>query len=90
MHPDRDPYAPPRRHRDFSGAIVRFLIIAVLLGAAAWGYLEFSQSPRTALVPTEEQSLADASADGGYQVETPDAELAQTGEATAPGAAPPS
>lgn len=73
MHPDRDPYAPPPRHKDRSGAVVRFLIIAGLIGAAAWGYMEFSQSPQTADLtpPAQEQTLADAGADAGYAVDQP-------------------
>jgi hypothetical protein len=67
MRPDQqqDPYAPPPRHRERSGALVRFAIIAALMGAAAWGYMEYSQQPQTALVDpaAQEQSLADTTYD---------------------------
>jgi hypothetical protein len=68
MRREKDPYAPPPRHRDSSGAVVRFAIIAALLGAAAWGYTEYAQQPQTALVePAEEQRMAES----GYAVTTP-------------------
>ncbi len=40
-------------------------MIAALLGAAAWGYMEYSQQPQTALVEpaAEEQTVADRSYD---------------------------
>lgn len=65
----RDPYAPPPRHRDFSGAVVRFAIIAALLGAAVWGYMEFYEGRQTASLepPIEEQTLAESR----YTVESP-------------------
>jgi hypothetical protein len=80
MHPDRDPYAPPPRHKDRSGAIVRVLIIAALIGAAAWGYMEFSQSQQTAGLtpPAQEQTLADAGANAGYAVDQPAAQNSET------------
>jgi len=61
----RDPYAPPPRHRDKSGAIVRVGLLAVLLGAVAWGYMEFNEGPGlVAQAPIEEtQNLADSSLD---------------------------
>jgi hypothetical protein len=60
-----DPYAAPLRHKERSGAVVRLAVIAALLGAAAWGYMEYSQQPQTALVApaAEEQTLADRSYD---------------------------
>jgi hypothetical protein len=71
MHPDRDPYAPPPRYKNRSGAMVRFVILGALIAAGAWGYMQFAQQPQTAaLVPAaEEQALADSSMDAGYQVE---------------------
>lgn len=60
----QDPYSPPPRHRERSGAIVRFAIIAALLGAAAWGYMEYQQQPQTALVdPAAQEQMADTSYD---------------------------
>ena len=41
-HP-RDPYAPPPPPRERSGPILRFAIVAALLGAAAWAYMTYSQ-----------------------------------------------
>lgn len=69
---NNDPYAPPPRHRDKSGAIVRVAILAALLAGATWGYVSFQNSPQTAsLAPTaEEQDYADARG-AGYRVETP-------------------
>jgi len=42
---NRDPYAPPPRHKERSGPILRVVILAGLLAAAAWGYMAFSQGP---------------------------------------------
>jgi hypothetical protein len=57
---DRDPYAAPPRHKERSGAVVRLAVIAALLGAAAWGYMEYAQQPQSALVePAEEQDVAE-------------------------------
>ena len=57
----RDPHAAPPPHKERSGGIVRLAVIAALLGAAAWGYMEYAQQPQTALVgPTaEEQQVAE-------------------------------
>ncbi len=41
----KDPYAAPHAPREKSGPVVRFLIVAALLGAAAWGYTAFSGGP---------------------------------------------
>ena len=49
MRRDTDPYAAPPRHKERSGGVVRFAVIAALLGAAAWGYMEYAQQPQTAL-----------------------------------------
>jgi hypothetical protein len=73
-------------HHDRSGAIVRFGIIAALLGAAAWGYMSFADQQQTALAPApiEEQQVADAS---GYANSAPSALPAES-EATQPTPAP--
>ncbi len=85
---DRDPYTPPPRHRDGSGAVVRFVIVAALLGAAAWGYMAYKDQPQTALAPpdAQEQTLADSSYDA-VQPAAPD--QGQTTQAETP-AEPPS
>jgi hypothetical protein len=56
-----DPYAVPPRHKERSGSVVRLAVIAALLGAAAWGYLEYAQQPQTALVEpaAEERQVAE-------------------------------
>lgn len=57
MRPNtQDPYAPPPRHKERSGGIVRLAVLAALLGAAAWGYMEYSQQPQTALVEPAPES----------------------------------
>lgn len=68
---NQDPYSPPPRYKQRSGAMVRFAIVAALLGAAAWGYMEYSQQPQTALVEpaAEETRVADNAYDNGYQVD---------------------
>lgn len=79
---DHDRYTPPPRHKERSGAIVRFAIVAALLGAAAWGYMEFAQQPQTALVePASEERVADSSYDEGYRRTMP-AESAAPGNGT--------
>jgi hypothetical protein len=59
---EKDPYAPPPMYHDRSGALVRIVIMAGLLGAAAWGYTWYTSQEQTALVPeaVEEQQLAQA------------------------------
>ena len=66
-HP-QDPYAPPPRHRDRSGGLVRLVIAAGLLGAAVWGYMEFADDAGPGLIAEENQTMADRRADGGYEV----------------------
>lgn len=64
-----DPYAPPPRHRDRSGALLRVVIVAALLGVAVWGYTSLQGNEQVAsLAPVEEQQLADSSFDQGYTV----------------------
>lgn len=65
----QDPYVPPPRYKMRSGGMVRYVIVAALLGAAAWGYMEYAQGPQTALVEpsAEEQTLADS----GYDAPLP-------------------
>jgi cytoskeletal protein RodZ len=93
---EQDPYAPPPRHKDKSGALVRVVLIAAMLGLAVWGYTEFSDQSAPSLVAEEQaQQVADASRttnpDGSYAVTpTPGAAPATTSAApaTAPEAAP--
>lgn len=70
----KDPYAPPPRHKDKSGPIVRVALLGAMLAGAAWGYMSFANAPETAsLAPVaEEQTFAEARApDGSYRVNTP-------------------
>jgi hypothetical protein len=88
----RDPYAPPPRHRDSSGALVRFAIVAALLGAAAWGYTQYARAPQTALVEpaAEEQTLADTAYDAAPPpAPAQPAESAPSAPATEPADEPP-
>lgn len=60
---NQDPYAPPPRHTDKSGAFVRVAILGALLAGAAWGYLNLSAPQTASLVPAaEEQTFAEARA----------------------------
>jgi hypothetical protein len=64
-----DPYAPPPMHHDRSGSVVRFAIMAALLGAAAVGYMSFTGSePQSAGLAPVEQTEPQQMADGSYQV----------------------
>jgi len=69
----QDPYAAPPRHKERSGGVVRFVVIAALLGAAAWGYMEYAQQPQTALVEpgAEETTVAENAYDQGYSPAAP-------------------
>lgn len=64
--PETDPYAPPPRYKMRSGAIMRFIVLAALLGAAAWGYVAFTSQPQQASLtsPPQQEQLADSN----YQV----------------------
>jgi len=79
-----DPYAPPPRHRDGSGAVVRFAVIAALLAGAWWGYNEYwGQDTRTAAVDfgVEEQTLANSDYEEAFETSEP---AAESPEATTP------
>ncbi len=83
-----DPYAPPPRYKNKSGAMVRVALLAAMLAGAAWGYMSFSNAPQTALVPVEEQSFAEArTSDGSHRVKEP-AATAPTPAPATPQAAP--
>ncbi|HYD73932.1 MAG TPA: hypothetical protein VEF55_12405 [Candidatus Binatia bacterium] len=88
MRREADPYAPPPRHKERSGGVVRLAVIAALLGAAAWGYMEYSQQPQTALVEpaAEERTLADQSYDS--PTAQPAAPAAGSPQATTPAEVP--
>jgi hypothetical protein len=58
-----DQYTPPPRHRERSGAIVRFLIVGVLLAGAVWGYMAYSDGPGLIEATREPEILADSSYD---------------------------
>lgn len=62
--PPADPYAPPPLKKDRSGPILRIVILAGLLGAAALGYAALSaQHPQSAQLsqPGADQQLAENS-----------------------------
>jgi hypothetical protein len=91
---EQDPYATPPTHKHRSGAVVRVVLIAAMLGLAVWGYTQFSDPNAPSLVAEEQtQQVAENRADGGYAVTpTPDAattpQPAPAAPATAPQAAP--
>jgi hypothetical protein len=67
MRQSRDPYDAPPTPRDRGGPVLRFAIVAALLGAAAWAFVTYAQGPTlTDSRQQEEQTLADAGDDGGY------------------------
>lgn len=76
-----DRYTPPPRHRERSGALVRFAIVGLLLAGAVWGYATYSGGPGLVPDAPEEQVFADSSLD----VATPPA----TEEVDEPAAAAP-
>ncbi|MBL8530792.1 MAG: hypothetical protein JNK94_03570 [Hyphomonadaceae bacterium] len=51
--PAIDPYAPPPRHKDRSGALVRIVAVGALLAAAIAGYSYVSSQPVQPLVAAE-------------------------------------
>lgn len=82
---NQDPYTPPPRHKDKSGAVLRIALLGAMLGAAVWGYTQFADGPTLMAEPETTQQVADA----GYQVAPepiPPGAPAET--ATAPSAAP--
>lgn len=84
---DIDPYAPPPRYKNRSGAVMRFIVLAALLGAAAWGYVEFSNQQQTASLtpPVQDQRVADA----GYRATPiPEATPAPSAQTSSPAPAP--
>ncbi len=85
-----DPYAPPPRYKNKSGAMVRVALLAAMLAVAAWGYMTLQNAPQTALVApvAEEQSFADADASQGYASPAPVAPAATTAPSYTPSAAP--
>lgn len=89
-----DPYAPPPRHKDRSGAVVRVVLIAGMIGAAVWGYTQYASTSPEPLVAQQEQQVAenDYDPDVGYRVNpnTLDDEQAPPSTATpAPDMPPP-
>lgn len=79
----QDPYAPPPRHKDKSGALVRVVLIAAMLGVAVWGYTQYADGPT--LVAEQEAVQEQQVADAGYSV-TPEA-IPQGAPTDAPAAA---
>lgn len=79
---NRDPYAPPPRHKQKSGTIVRVVILGALLAAAAWGYLEFAEGPSLTAEAPAEQVIADTGYDAPVQA-VPSTDLPANPEADA-------
>jgi len=75
-----DPYAPPPRYKNRSGAMVRVVILGALLAAAGWGYMEFSKGGPglVAVAPSEEQTVADTGFDNPIPAPPPAAAPATT------------
>lgn len=92
--PETDPYAPPPRHKDSSGKLVRVVILAGVLGVLAAGYAfysdEIEQASNTPMIQ-EEQQFAEAPAlpaESPQPAESTDPSMAvQPGSAT-PGSEP--
>lgn len=57
--PQPDPYAPPPRHKERSGPVVRIVLIAAMLAAGVWAYTEYSQLPQEPLVAENQQQVAE-------------------------------
>lgn len=84
---EADPYAPPPRHKERSGAVVRIVILCALLAAAAWGYVEYGQGPGlVGEAPQSEQVMADTRYDNSI-LAPPPAAAPQAPQPT-PGAPP--
>lgn len=65
LTPEKDPYAPPPRHKDSSGKLVRVVILAGVLGVLAAGYAFYSDEIEEASnspMVQEEQQFAEAPA----------------------------
>lgn len=84
-----DPYAPPPRYKEKSGAIVRVALIAAMLGLGAWGYTQFNDPNAPELVAQEPAPQTSQLADGSYDV-TPTPAAPATTPTPAPEAAAPS
>jgi hypothetical protein len=95
MREHRDPYAAPPAPRERGGPLLRFAIVAALLGAAVWAYTAYSQGPGlTEAADQDRAALADAGAMRGYATqpaEPPEAVAAPQAPsaAGAPAAEPP-
>ena len=77
----RDPYSPPLPPRERGGLMLRLAIVAVLLGAAGWAYMTYSQGPGLTQEARVERPGAVADASGTHRYTAP--------RATIPEAAPP-
>lgn len=79
----RDPYAPPPRHKDSSGKLVRVVILASVIGLAAAGYAlyadDIEEASNTPMVGEEQQF-----ADGGRGTTASDSAFPVTPAAPAP------
>lgn len=88
----RDPYQTEHAPRSKSGPVLRFGIVAVLLGAAAvFGYSAMTSGPALTQAQQEEPTtLADANQDAGYTAPTAEipAEPASVAETPTPTPAP--
>ena len=63
--PRNDPYAPPPRHKDGSGKLVRVVILAGILGVAGAGYALYSdriEEARNTPMVQEDRDFAEAPA----------------------------
>jgi uncharacterized protein HemX len=89
QHQPNDPYAPPPRHKDSSGAVVRVAILAGLLGLAAAGYGIYAgqaQEASNAEMGVEEQQFAES--DTGVAASDSEFALPAEPEETAPASGP--
>lgn len=78
---NKDPYAPPPRYRDHTGALVRVVILAALLAVAVWGYTTFADQDQVVAQGPQEQQMAQSS----Y---APPPSMPTQPEPAAPGATP--
>ena len=70
MRNPRDPYASQPVPKERGGPLLRFAIVAALLGAAVWGYMTFSEGPTLTEADPQEQTIADSGAPPAYPVAT--------------------